>query len=257
MEIGQGAMVFDKENSVMKARTVLITGGAGGLGKDLALFLGQKDYNIIVLDRLGPDSIEQAFRDRMFDYIQLDLADQEAVKGFIKCYIENRNIAIDVLIINAFSRVFKNFQDFTESEIVDFIHSSFLNQLLIANALLKKMLDSGHGRIITISSKSGIQGYSSGSLYCSLKSAWITFHDSLARELVASKRDVSITTICPDSFSDAAGKKLKHYDFITGKIKTMVLSALRSQDSAIYFPVTFKTRLVLSWQMVKKIMRIW
>ncbi|MCU0645420.1 MAG: SDR family NAD(P)-dependent oxidoreductase [bacterium] len=241
----------------MKARTVLITGGAEGLGNDLSQVLAQKDYNIIVLDRLDPGSLEQEFRDKLSEYIQLDLADLESVTGFIKGYIENSIIVIDVLIINAFSRIFKSFQDFTDFEIVNFTHASFLNQVLIANSLLKKMLENEYGRIITISSKSGIQGYSSGSLYCSLKSAWITFHESLERELSVSKRDVSITTICPDSFSDTTGNKLKHYDFITGKIKRIVLSALKNQDSAIYFPVTFKTRLFLSWQMVKKILRIW
>ena len=241
----------------MKQRKVLITGGAGGLGKNLSLWLSQQGYDVIVLDKLDVDSCDADLRAKVFDYIQLDLADCAAVQLFINNYIQNGNHAIDALIINAFARVFKNFQDFADSEVVDFVHSSFLNQLLIAKAVLKKMLENNHGRIITISSKSGIQGYSSGSVYCSLKSAWIAFHESLAKELSQFKTGVSITTICPDSFSDTRGRELPHHDFVVAKIKKIVLDALRNPESNIYFPLAFKTRLVLSWQLLKKLMKIW
>jgi short-subunit dehydrogenase len=161
------------------------------------------------------------------------------------------------LIVNAFPREFKDFKDFQDHEIADFVNAAFLNQLLIANAAVKKMIENDFGRIIIINSKANTQGYSSGSLYCSLKSAWMAFHEALAKELSFSGKNVSITTICPDSFTDAKGNNFRHYAPIIKAIEKRMLVALMTNKSAIYYALTFKNRIVLTCQAVKRILNIW
>jgi short-subunit dehydrogenase len=246
-----------EEIEKMNNKTVLITGGAKGLGKELSLFLIEKGYSIIILDKVLPADLPPDFRKKLLDYFQLDLTDVNAVVEFIHHDLFKDNLLIDVFIINAFPRVFKNFKDFQSSEISDFVNAAFLSQLLIANVIVKRMIENDFGRIITISSKSNVQGYSTGSLYCSLKSAWITFHESLSRELLMSNKNVSITTICPDSFADTNGNKLRHYDFIIKSIKKRVLAALVKKKSAICYTVTFKNRLIISYEVFKRILNIW
>jgi len=240
----------------MKNKTVLITGGAKGLGKELSLLLIEKGYPVIIVDKVNPEDLPPDFRSKLLDYFRLDLADTKAVIEFIRQHLSKNELAIDILVINAFPRVFKAFKDFKDQEIINFVNVALLSQLLIANVVAKRMIENDFGRIISINSKSHAYGYSSGSLYCSLKSAWMTFHESLSKELLQSNKNVSMTTICPDSFADTAGNKSRHYDFIIKAIKKRLLSALSRKKSSIYYAVTFKTRIIMTYQLFKKIVSI-
>lgn len=240
----------------MKSKTVLITGGAKGLGKELSLLLIEKGYSVIMVDKVTPEAVPPDLKTKLLDYFQLDLADTAAVLDFNRQYLSEKNVAIDILVINAFPRVFKTFEDFKDQEIINFVNTALLNQLLIAHVVVKKMIKNDFGRIISINSKSHVYGYSSGSLYCSLKSAWMIFHQSVAKELLQNNRNVSMTTICPDSFADTKGNKLRHYDFVVKAIKKQMLAALSRKKSSITYALTFRTRIIMMVQLFKKILRI-
>lgn len=237
----------------MKNKTVLITGGAKGLGKELSLLLIEKGYSVIVVDKVNPEDLQPGFRLKLLDYFQLDLADTHAVLEFIRHHFSENELLIDILIMNAFPRLFKAFQDFKDPEIISFVNAAFLNQLLMAHIIVKKMIENDFGRIVAINSKSHVFGYSSGSLYCSMKSAWMTFHESLAKELLLSKKNVSMTTICPDSFADTDGNKLRHYDFVVNAVKKQMMAALSRKKSSIANALTLKTRCIMTYQLFKKI----
>jgi short-subunit dehydrogenase len=237
-------------------KSVLITGGAGGLGKELTMALALKDYSVNVIDKLPFEAVSPDCQKAFKRYYQLDLSDPIAVLRFIKCHLVDDRLTIDIFIVNAFPRVFKNFAEFKEQEIIEFVNTSFLSQILLANAIVKGMIDRGEGRIITIGSKAALRGYSTGSLYCSMKSAWLVFHESLSKELSASGRNISITTICPNSFSDRSGKKLPNYDSIVGKVEDAVFKALMNSESRIEFTLNLRSRMALLMQMLGKMIRI-
>jgi short-subunit dehydrogenase len=238
-------------------RTVLITGGAGGLGKELVLMLLNKNLSVVVLDRVPYEKLDIAYRNRLKKYIELDLSDLEGINNSIQEYFIKEKIVIDIFIINAFPRIFNKFNDFKDFEIIKFVNLAFTSQLIYTNYFLNKMAEKKYGRIIIIGSKSAIQGYSSGSLYCSLKAAWVTFHESIEKELSASNNDITITTICPDSFSDLCNNKGKHYNYIVSAIGKHVLKAIYNNNSAIYYPTTFLTKMALCLQLLRKLVKLW
>lgn len=246
-----------EETIQMKEKTALITGGAGGLGKELALMLMDKGISVIVLDKIPQENLDEDLKSRLKKYIALDLSDLEAVKNSVKGYFMKEAIHVDILIINAFPRVFNNFRDYKDLEIIRFVNIAYTSQLIFANHFLNKMTETGFGRIIIISSKSAIQGYSSGSLYCSLKAAWITFHESVERELSTFSKDLTITTICPDSFSDQQGNRYNQHYYIVGAVKKIVLRAISRNVSGIYYPATLRTKLILSLQLFRKLLKLW
>jgi short-subunit dehydrogenase len=108
------------------------------------------------------------------------------------------------------------------------------------------------GKIIIISSKSGLKGYSTGALYCAFKSAWITFHESISRELKHVK-GLSILTICPDSFSNHDGSKRRGYTRIINKIMNKITSSLNDNNSELYFPSRLKTKISYILLFIKKL----
>ena len=241
----------------MNKKTALITGGATGLGKEIAFLLMDQEIDVIVMDRIPVDRLEQEYLARIKKYITIDLTDTELLQGTIAKEFSKESVPIDILIINAFPRIFSRFQDLTDRKIADFVNAAYTNQLILTHFFLTGMIENDFGRIITISSKSAVNGYSKGSLYCSLKAAWNVFHESLEIELSSLKKNITITTICPDSFSDPLGQRLKTYDSITGAVKKIILKSLGRSSSKIYYPITLLSRVTLTAQLFSKLSKLW
>ncbi|HOM41709.1 MAG TPA: SDR family oxidoreductase [Bacteroidales bacterium] len=239
-------------------RTAIITGGASGLGQTLALTLINEGFSVIVLDKMPEEKLDKKYFSKLKKYIELDLSDIESVSSIINNYFENEVIKPDVLIINAFPRIFKRFENFNKQDIVGFINCAFTGQLIILNYFLQKMIFNNQlANIIIIGSKSAVKGYSSGALYCSLKSAWITFHESLEKELASMKYNITVTTICPGSLTDTEGNKLSQYNLIVNKVKKELIKSINSSRSDIVFTIGFKSKLLLTFQILQKLLKVW
>jgi NADP-dependent 3-hydroxy acid dehydrogenase YdfG len=75
-----------EENIQITDKTALITGGAGGLGKELAQVLININISVIVLDKIPLENINDDFKRQLKKYIVLDLSDLDAVKIAIEDY---------------------------------------------------------------------------------------------------------------------------------------------------------------------------
>ena len=196
---------------------ILITGGAGALGKILASEFFHLGYNIYVIDKVPKNKIEQKYLEMLKSYHEVDLSKIEQIEEYIN-YLNINGINIDVLINNAAVRDFKLFFEFSEEDVFKNIKANFEAPLFLTRELLPKMIQNNFGRIINISSISGLIGYLSGTLYCSTKSALITYTEALAKDLGNLNKNITVNAILPDSFLTREGKKLKNYTYITDKI---------------------------------------
>jgi len=105
------------------------------------------------------------------------------------------------------------------------------------------MLNNNKGHIVIISSKSGIKGYSSGSIYCAIKAAWITIHESISREL--KDTGIKVLTIIPDSFSDSKGNKTPFFHKNIRNIRNVLSNLEKVKNSKIIYSLKPKTRFLL------------
>lgn len=222
-----------------KKRVILITGGAQGLGKNLAIHLHKLGHKIIILDIQPFKSISDLYKEIIQDYYEVDISDITAVENVLNIIVQKYK-GIDVLINNASLRVFKNFIDFNKTEIKRYININFKTPVLLVKNIFPIMKKNGYGRIINISSKSAYWGYSTGSMYCSTKSALVKFTEAFGRELNVHNDNVTINAICPDSFKTITGKKLKGYNYITALIIKTVDEILVSDKNAEVIPVLLK-----------------
>lgn len=236
-----------------KLSRAIVTGGASGLGKEIVFKLLNLGFQVIVLD-LNPISFDfnENYGNKL-TYFKVDLSNTEEIMTFI---LNNKSLftQINTIVLNAAPRVFKPFSDFNNEELIGLTNASFTSSIILLNSVIKNMISNNYGRIIVISSKSGLKGYSTGSIYCSLKSAWITFHESLSRELT--NINVTINTICPDSFSRTDGSQLRGSKIIKNNILNIVANAIISGKSKIFFPVLIKTRIGLVVNIFQKILKI-
>lgn len=235
-------------------KNILITGGSSGLGLEISLSYLKRGFKVFILDLKPPDVDLVKDYSNNVEFSFVDLSNYNNVISFIS---NNQHIIsnVDHLVLNAAPRIFKELANFEMSEIINLINASFTSSTILLHQILQKMIGRTEGSIIIISSKSGLKGYSTGSIYCSMKSAWITFHESLIRELKKSS-GVSINTICPDSFSTIAGDKLSGYEITLKKILKILEGIEKNNNSKLHFPVSTKTKMVLIFNYLQKILNI-
>jgi 3-oxoacyl-[acyl-carrier protein] reductase len=230
----------------MEMKKVLITGVSRGLGREMCLILANLGYQVHGISRTDQTLLDKELTNALHTYHQTDLAKRDEVDRFI----EKTPTDYDLLILNAAGRTFKFFTEFSDDEITSFINGSFTHQLLILKHVLKDMAARKKGHIIIISSKSGIKGYSSGSIYCAVKGAWITVHESISRELRGT--GINVLTIIPDSFADQQGNRLPYYSKNIEKIKHILCHLEKFGKSKLIYSLTFKTRLAICFSYCKK-----
>ena len=169
-------------------KVVLISGGAKGLGKAIALELGKQGYDIVI-NYLTSESEAHALKDDIIkNYgvrclaIQADVSKEDEVDKMVSL-IESELGGVDILINNAaidLSNLFhlKNADEFRKT-----LDVNVVGAFNCSKRVYRHMLDQEYGRIINISSTNGINTYYPMCIdYDASKAALISLTHNLAFE---------------------------------------------------------------------------
>jgi NADP-dependent 3-hydroxy acid dehydrogenase YdfG len=174
----------------MSTRHAVVTGASSGIGEATARELAKQGYHVYVgarrMDRL------QALADEIGGTaIELDVTDESSVRLFTDA-VERA----DVLVNNAGGA--KGLAPVIEADLDDWRwmwETNVLGTLRVTKALLPKLIDSGDGLIVTVTSVAALQPYDNGSGYTSAKHAQAVLHRTLRGELLG--KPVRLTEIAP------------------------------------------------------------
>ena len=169
-------------------KVVLITGGAQGIGKAIALELGKQGYDIVI-NYLSSKKEAEILKDKIIkDYgvrciaIQCDVSKENEVDKMIAT-IEAKLGGVDILINNAaidLSNLFhlKNAEEFRKT-----LDVNVVGAFNCSKRVYRHMIDQEYGRIINISSTNGINTYYPMCIdYDASKAALISMTHNLAFE---------------------------------------------------------------------------
>ena len=169
-------------------KVVLITGGALGIGKAIALELGKQGYDIVI-NYLTSKKEAEILKDKIIkDYgvrciaIQCDVSKENEVDKMIST-IEAKLGGVDILINNAaidLSNLFhlKNADEFKKT-----LDVNVVGAFNCSKRVYRHMIDQEYGRIINISSTNGINTYYPMCIdYDASKAALISMTHNLAFE---------------------------------------------------------------------------
>ncbi|EDS74745.1 SDR family oxidoreductase [Thomasclavelia spiroformis DSM 1552] len=169
-------------------KVVLITGGAQGIGKAIALELGKQGYDIVI-NYLTSKKEAEILKDKIIkDYgvrciaIQCDVSKENEVDKMIST-IEAKLGGVDILINNAaidLSNLFhlKNADEFKKT-----LDVNVVGAFNCSKRVYRHMIDQEYGRIINISSTNGINTYYPMCIdYDASKAALISMTHNLAFE---------------------------------------------------------------------------
>jgi len=169
-------------------KVVLITGGAKGIGKAIALELAKNNYDIVINYLTSKEEALQLKEKIINTYgvrclaIKADVSLEDEVDQMIT-KIENELQGVDILINNAaidLSNLFhlKNAEDFRKT-----LDVNVVGAFNCSYRVYKHMLEKGYGRILNISSTNGINTYYPMCIdYDASKAALISMTHNLAFE---------------------------------------------------------------------------
>ncbi len=171
-------------------KVALITGGGTGLGRVVSESLGQRGATVWVnFNRSAQDAEETAEAIRQSGgtafVVEADVSQSADVTRMFDT-IAQRSGGVDILIANAGTTVFKEFDDLegvSEKDWDDVFDVNVKGTWLTARAAAAQMKHRGQGRIVTVSSVAGLKAQGSSLPYCASKASVIHMTRVLAKAL--------------------------------------------------------------------------
>lgn len=179
---------------------VLVTGASGGIGKATALKLAKQGFNISVHYRSGEDSAKSTVDEivhagGLASLIQFDASDRQQTRSVIEAEIE-ANGAYYGVVCNAGITRDNAFPALSDNDWDSVIHTNLdafynvLHPIVMPMIRLRK-----GGRIVTLSSVSGLAGNRGQVNYSASKAGIIGATKALAIEL--GKRKITVNCVAP------------------------------------------------------------
>ena len=182
----------------LQGQTVLITGGASGIGKATVLEFARQGAKVVLadVDEAGSGAVKElAAKDKLdVETVALDLADMDSVA---RCGAEvtRRFQRVDVLINAAGWDRIQPFVDNTPEFIEKVLKINLQGPIRLTQSLLKPMIEANRGKIVSVSSDAGRVGSLGETTYAAAKGGIIAFSKSLAREV--SRFKINVNVVCP------------------------------------------------------------
>ena len=175
-------------------RTVVITGGSKGLGAGIVQSFLDSGDRVATCSRSATPLVKEweAEHSDRFLFLEADISDREQSGAFVKAVTEKWG-AVDVLVNNAGvarDGILALFSDEDTDTVIDL---NLKGTIHLTRAVVRSMLTKRSGRIVNISSITGLTGYRGLTVYGATKAALDGFTRALAREV--GSRNITVNSI--------------------------------------------------------------
>lgn len=179
-------------------KTALVTGGIGGLGTAIAHSLADRGHQVLVTYYVAdnPDEWLAQQKEQGYDFkaYPVDVASFESCQKMIE-QIHADGFKIDMLVNNAGITKDRSFRKMSQEQWDDVLRTNLDSVFNVTKQVIEDMLESGWGRIVTISSVNGSKGQFGQANYSSAKSGMYGFTKSLALEFAS--KGITVNTVSP------------------------------------------------------------
>lgn len=157
----------------LKDKVTIITGGAGGIGRGMAMAYVKEGAKVAIVD-LDKEAGEKVLKelqkyspDSLF--IQQDLTDRDKLSDIVE-QVADKYGKIDILIYNAHASKMASIEETTQADLDFSFNTGFYPTFYLMQAALPYLKET-KGKIINFSSGAGINGHTNQGTYAAAKEA--------------------------------------------------------------------------------------
>jgi 3-oxoacyl-[acyl-carrier protein] reductase len=167
-------------------RTMIVTGGASGIGREIALAAAALDYAVIVADQntAGAEAVAQAIVSNSGEAtaVEVNIADQQSVDRLFGV-IDAKYTTLDALVAAAGITFGERFVDLTIEQWRRTLDTNLTGTFLCTQAAARRMIKRGRGSIVTFASITALAGTSTRAAYAASKGGVVAMTKTIAIEL--------------------------------------------------------------------------
>ncbi|HUS58782.1 MAG TPA: 3-oxoacyl-[acyl-carrier-protein] reductase [Planctomycetota bacterium] len=195
----------------LAGKAAIITGGARGIGKQIALTLAEAGADIVLVDVLPLAEIEASAKDIEAKgvrtlAVQADVTNLEQMTaaadktaetfGNVHILVNNAGITRDNLALKM-----------TDQEWDLVINVNLKGTFIATKGVMRHMIKQRSGKIVNVASIVGVMGNAGQANYSASKAGIIGFTKSMAKELAG--RNINVNAVAPGFIATAMTDKLK------------------------------------------------
>ena len=179
-------------------KTVIVTGGGGGIGSASCLRLAAEGARVAVLDRdldtaqKTVEAVRQA--GGQATAFACDITDRTQVDAAVAA-VQAQLGPVAALVNNAGWDVFKPFLKTSPAEWDKLIAINLTGALHMLHAVLPGMVERGYGRVVNVASDAARGGSSGEAVYSACKGGLLALSKTLARE--HARHAITVNAVCP------------------------------------------------------------
>ena len=188
---------------MLNGKVAVVTGASRGIGRQIAISMAKEGAVVIVNYNGSAAKAEEVVKEiteagGQAEAVQCNVSDYSAAEAFLKDII-SRYKRIDILVNNAGITRDNLLMKMSEEEFDAVIDTNLKGAFNCIKHVSRQMLKQKSGRIINISSVSGVMGNAGQANYCASKAGVIGLTKSVAREM---------TAVLPDDVKKAMGEQI-------------------------------------------------
>src|SRR5919112_6069965 len=183
----------------LNGQVALVTGASRGIGRAIALALGQAGAYVVINYRSNQDAARTTLNELQVlggrgEVCQFDVAVETEIDAAVKKIVDGQG-KIDILVNNAGVTsdtllIRTKVQDWDQV-----IGTNLKGTVLCTKSVCRPMMRQRYGRIVNLSSIVGQTGNAGQSIYAATKAGILGFTKSVARELAA--RGITVNAVAP------------------------------------------------------------
>ncbi|MDA3862698.1 MAG: SDR family oxidoreductase [Deltaproteobacteria bacterium] len=232
----------------------VVTGASSGLGREFALKLAQRGYNLVITARRQKrlEELKKQVEDQYGRQCHLIVSDLSTETGVDKLLaaIDELQIEVEVLINNAGLGKRGSFEKISHQDIKTLIEVDIMALTRLAHHFYSKMVVGKGGYILNVASVAGFNPIPFFSVYGAAKTYVLFLSEALASE--GKDKNIKITALCPGpvntEFFDVAEATDLHFEKLLNSPEKVVdkgLSCLFSGQNICIPRGLFKAQKVM------------
>jgi len=201
----------------LKNRTAIITGGAQGLGLDMAKRFLKSGAKVAIWD-IDEDELKKAINEIGNPNLLYNVVDVSNYDNVKETFTEiEKSLNIDILINNAgITGSTSSLWDYDVDEWNKIVNINLMGTFNCCKCVVPNMIKNNYGRIVNVASVAGKDGNANASAYSSAKAGVIGLTKSLGKELA--DKNIAVNAVTP------AGAKTRILDQMSKEHVARMLS---------------------------------